>query len=84
MVAGWHADRLLQKIVVVIQPGSTLPPLVERAIPEATREGLRKLGHDVVETEMSLGGGQIIYIDNESGVLSAGSDHRKDGCAMGY
>ncbi|MEE8433438.1 MAG: gamma-glutamyltransferase [bacterium] len=57
---------------------------VERGISETTREGLRKLGHDVVETEMPLGGGQIIYIDSESGVLSAGSDPRKDGCAMGY
>ena len=57
---------------------------VERGIPEATREGLRNLGHDVVETEMPLGGGQIVYIDSESGVLSAGSDPRKDGCAMGY
>ena len=57
---------------------------VERGIPEATREGLSKLGHDVVETEMPLGGGQIIYIDSESGVLSAGSDPRKDGSAMGY
>ena len=57
---------------------------VERGIPEATREGLSKLGHDVVESEMPLGGGQIIYIDSESGVLSAGSDPRKDGSAMGY
>lgn len=31
-----------------------------------------------------FGGGQIILRDPESGVLTAGSDPRKDGCAMGW
>jgi gamma-glutamyltranspeptidase/glutathione hydrolase len=57
---------------------------VERPIPESTREALRRLGHTVAEAETPFGGGQMIYIDGESGVLSAGSDPRKDGCAMGY
>jgi len=57
---------------------------VERPIPESTREVLRQRGHTVVETETPHGGGQMIYIDAEAGVLQAGSDPRKDGCAMGY
>ncbi|MDY6874511.1 MAG: gamma-glutamyltransferase, partial [Chloroflexota bacterium] len=31
-----------------------------------------------------FGGGQILLRDAESGVITAGSDGRKDGCAMGY
>ena len=57
---------------------------VERPIPQATREALRRLGHDVREADVPFGGGQMIYMDNESGVLQAASDPRKDGCAMGY
>ena len=57
---------------------------VERPIPETTRQALRQRGHTVAEAEVPFGGGQMIYIDGEAGVLSAGSDPRKDGCAMGY
>ncbi len=57
---------------------------VERAIPEPMREALRRRGHTVAEAEAPMGGGQMIYIDSEAGVLQAGSDPRKDGCAMGY
>jgi gamma-glutamyltranspeptidase/glutathione hydrolase len=57
---------------------------VERPIPQATREALRRRGHVVKEAEIPFGGGQMIYMDWESGVLQASSDPRKDGCAMGY
>jgi gamma-glutamyltranspeptidase / glutathione hydrolase len=57
---------------------------VERGIPEPLREGLRHRGHTVAEADSPLGGGQMIYIDAEAGVLQAASDPRKDGCAMGY
>jgi gamma-glutamyltranspeptidase / glutathione hydrolase len=57
---------------------------VERPIPEATREALRKRGHTIAEAETPMGGGQLIYIDREAGVLQAASDPRKDGCALGY
>lgn len=57
---------------------------VEHGIPQTARDRLRQLGHNVVDAELPWGGGQAIYIDPESGVLSGGSDPRKDGCALGY
>jgi gamma-glutamyltranspeptidase/glutathione hydrolase len=57
---------------------------VERGIPEQAAAGLRQRGHAVVEASEPLGGGQAIQIDAQSGTLTAGSDPRKDGCALGY
>ena len=45
---------------------------------------LRARGHTPVRSPLPIGGGQIIWIDEASGTLSAGSDPRKDGTAMGY
>lgn len=47
-------------------------------------DGLKAKGHPVGWTSSPHGGGQIIELNHESGVLIAGSDPRKDGCAMGY
>jgi gamma-glutamyltranspeptidase/glutathione hydrolase len=57
---------------------------VERRIPSAAVEELRKLGHDVrVTTPFSgtMGGGQAVMV-NGSGVKFGGSDPRKDGAAV--
>ncbi len=56
----------------------------ERGIDAETRKGLEALGHKVITAEEPLGGGQAILIDWEKGTLTAGSDPRKDGCALGY
>jgi gamma-glutamyltranspeptidase/glutathione hydrolase len=50
-----------------------------------TRERLAALGHHVSDGTRrgSFGGGQIIVVD-EHGVRHAGSDPRKDGCAVAY
>jgi gamma-glutamyltranspeptidase/glutathione hydrolase len=57
---------------------------VERGVSAAAVEGLRTRGHDVQLRPQPFGGGQAIRIDWERGVLIGASDHRKDGCALGY
>jgi gamma-glutamyltranspeptidase/glutathione hydrolase len=57
---------------------------VERGLPPATIEGLRRRGHHVAAVPSPWGGGQAIQIDWQRGVLIGGSDPRKDGCALGY
>ena len=55
----------------------------ESAITDSAISSLQKMGHKV-ERGAVHGGGQIISIDHENGVLTAGSDARKDGHAAGY
>ncbi len=57
---------------------------VESGVPRKTVSGLRKLGHQTGRPEKPIGGGQAILIDPEAGVLTGGSDPRKDGSAIGY
>ena len=56
----------------------------ERGIREDVLLGLANLGHEIKQAEMPHGGGQAILIDGVNGVLQAGSDPRKDGCALAY
>jgi gamma-glutamyltranspeptidase/glutathione hydrolase len=56
----------------------------ERGVPAQAIAGLEQLGHTVIEAGEPLGGGQAVMIDWEKGVLTGGSDPRKDGCALGY
>jgi gamma-glutamyltranspeptidase/glutathione hydrolase len=58
---------------------------VESRIPAATREALASRGHDVVlldEWSWTVGGGQGIARDPESGALLGGADPRRDGYAI--
>jgi gamma-glutamyltranspeptidase/glutathione hydrolase len=57
---------------------------IEKTFPAATYAGLQARGHKLNFAPAPLGGGQMILIDRDKGVLSAGSEHRKDGCALGY
>lgn len=57
---------------------------VETGMPPSVIEALARLGHAMSPAEAPLGGGQAILIDHRRGCLIAGSDPRKDGCAMGF
>jgi gamma-glutamyltranspeptidase/glutathione hydrolase len=57
---------------------------IEKTFPAETYAGLKARGHVLNFAPAPLGGGQMVIIDREKGVLSAGSEHRKDGCALGY
>jgi gamma-glutamyltranspeptidase/glutathione hydrolase len=59
---------------------------IEDGMPEETYDGLEKMGHPVYRVtgynRALFGRGQVILRDPETGVLTAGSDPRADGCAM--
>ena len=56
---------------------------VERGYGPDVLQQLADMGHKVRVPEEAIGGSQAIRI-HDSGFLEAGSDHRKDGCAIGY
>ena len=62
--------------------GGTLT--LEPAFGDAVRADLEGRGHRTMWSDSPIGGCQAIYIDRDRGVLVGGSDHRKDGMALGY
>lgn len=60
---------------------------IESGVPLKTRQALGTLGHDMqTETTFapSFGSGDIVAVDQETGVLWGAADPRKDGCAVGF
>ena len=60
---------------------------IEGGIPDSLAAALTKRGHTITripQNDRPHGGGQAIVIDRSTGTLIAGSDPRKDGCALGY
>jgi gamma-glutamyltranspeptidase/glutathione hydrolase len=57
---------------------------LESGIGSDVREALEAKGHVVCDGRGHMGGYQAIFIDQDSGVLSGGSDLRKDGVAIGW
>ncbi len=57
---------------------------LEESIDLAVRQELVDMGYEVTTPEMPHGGGQMIMIDHENGVLAAGTESRKDGHALAY
>ena len=57
---------------------------MERAFPDGLCDALAARGHVIERAEEAIGGGQIVWIDRARGTLVAGSDPRKDGCALGF
>jgi gamma-glutamyltranspeptidase / glutathione hydrolase len=76
----------------IVGPGRTPDPagpvVVEDGIAGAVREALIRRGHRLKVVSgfkrLVMGGGQVILRDEGSGVLTGGSDCRKDGCAVGF
>ena len=57
---------------------------LEEPIGTDIRDALAARGHNIRTAGRPIGGSQAIAIDWETGLLTAGSDPRKDGCALGY
>lgn len=56
---------------------------IEDGYADAVKSALSDRGHKVARPETAIGGAQAILL-RQDGVLEAGSDPRKDGCALGY
>ena len=65
------------------QPGTCRIEIEDGFAPEV-KEGLQRIGYDIVRPLRPIGGSQAIWIDWDRDVLIAGSDPRKDGCALGF
>ncbi len=60
---------------------------IETGVPAETCQALEDRGHQVLLQPAfwpGFGGGQIIAVHGDTGVLEGGSDPRKDGCALGF
>jgi gamma-glutamyltranspeptidase/glutathione hydrolase len=57
---------------------------LESGVPDSTAAALVAMGHRVTRPSLPLGSAQMIAVDPRTGILSAGSDGRSDGCALGY
>ena len=57
---------------------------MEGTVPADIQDELKRRGHRLVKPEKPIGGSQAIWIDWKQGVLTGGSDPRKDGTAIGY
>jgi gamma-glutamyltranspeptidase/glutathione hydrolase len=64
------------------------PVLVEEGLPAEVCDTLVDRGHRLRTVSgfdrLRMGGGQVILRDPSTGVLTGGSDPRKDGCAAGF
>jgi len=59
--------------------------MMESRLVELVGARLKSMGHDVKSMNGApMGGFQAIMVSPETGVYRAGSDHRKDGEAVGY
>jgi gamma-glutamyltranspeptidase/glutathione hydrolase len=60
------------------------PVEIESGMPADVVQALQNMGHPVSAPQKPIGGSQAIWIDWQTGVLTGGSDPRKDGLALGY
>ena len=58
--------------------------MLEAGIPMNVQATLAQKGHCIIPGDTFFGGGQAIFINPAFDTLVAGSDPRRDGCAVGY
>ena len=58
--------------------------MLETGIPMNVQAELAQKGHHIIPGNTFFGGGQAIFINPSFDTLVAGSDPRRDGCAVGY
>ena len=58
--------------------------ILETGIPMNVQAALAQKGHHIVPGSTFFGGGQAIFVNPSFDTLVAGSDPRRDGCAVGY
>jgi gamma-glutamyltranspeptidase/glutathione hydrolase len=64
-------------------PGTTTIE-AEATLPADIASALTARGYELRTPSRPIGGSQAVAIDWDKGVLLGASDHRKDGCALGY
>jgi len=85
---GLDAQRALDALRFHVSVPGKGEVKLEAGVSAETATGLRKKGHRVKIIDgyerTLFGGGQVISRDAETGVLTAGSEPRKDGAAVGW
>ena len=85
---GMDAQRALDALRFSIDVQETGVVMVEEGLDSKVVAELKRRGHDVLVVEGfqrgRFGGGQVISRDPETGVLTAGSEPRNDGSAVGW
>jgi gamma-glutamyltranspeptidase/glutathione hydrolase len=78
----FHHEGSSEPTGSVMKDGGTLN--LESGVPANVVRDLALKGHRIAENPGVYGGYQGIWIDWSRGVLIAGTESRKDGCALGY
>ena len=82
------SQQALDSLRFKIDVEETQNVMVEDGLDPNTIRDLERRGHNIIlqtgHERVGMGGGQIISRDSESGVLTAGSEPRKDGAAVGW
>ena len=85
---GMNSQQALDALRFSVDVQDTWNVRVEEDLPAWTINELRRRGHTIEVwsgyNRTGFGGGQVIARDPESGVLTGGSEPRKDGAAVGW
>jgi gamma-glutamyltranspeptidase/glutathione hydrolase len=80
---GMDMQSAMQLPRIFPRPGTNTVE-VENQMPAEICAALTQRGFKLVRPNSPIGGSQAIWVDWENGTLLGASDHRKDGCALGY